>query len=92
MADTIATYTKSPNADLDYTIDWTDWLAGDTIATSTWTLPSGITKDHDTSDATSATIWVSGGVVLFSYRLVNHITTAGGRVNDRSIIIDCEYT
>lgn len=30
------TFTKDPHAVLDYTVDWTRWLAGDTIATSAW--------------------------------------------------------
>jgi hypothetical protein len=28
------TFTKDPHAVLDYTIDWTRWLAGDHIASS----------------------------------------------------------
>jgi hypothetical protein len=29
---------KDPNAALDYTIDWSDWLGADVIAASVWTL------------------------------------------------------
>lgn len=83
---------KDPQADLDYSIDWTAWLGGDTIATSTWSAPgaSGITV-HDGSlngSATKTTVWLSGGIPASSpYRIVNHITTAAARADDRSLIV-----
>lgn len=79
--------TKDPDAVLDYQIDWSSWLDGDTIATSTWKVPSGIIKDSDTNDDTTATIWLSGGTAGESYEVTNSIVTAGGRENDRTMII-----
>lgn len=76
--------TKDPNAALDYAIDWHAWLSGDTIATSTWTVPTGITKTSDTHDTTTATVWLSGGSVGQTYQLTNTITTAGGRTDERT--------
>ena len=36
---------KDPDAVLDYGFDWSAWLeAGDTIVTSEWIVPEGITK------------------------------------------------
>ena len=81
------TFDKDPDAVLDYAVDWEDWLGGDTIASSSWTVPAGITKDSDTHDDTTATVWVSGGAAGETYRLVNHIETAAGREEDRSIFI-----
>lgn len=69
---------------LDYEIDWTAWLDGDTIAGSTWIVADGITKDSDTHTDATTTIWLSGGTTGASYRLTNRITTAGGRTKDRS--------
>lgn len=80
-------FIKDPNAVLDYQIDWSTWLGADTIATSTWTVPTGLTKDGDTSTTTTATIWLSGGTAGVTYHIVNHIVTAGGREDDRSIYI-----
>jgi hypothetical protein len=54
---------KDPDAVVDYRIDWSDRLNGDTIAISTWTVPSGITKDSDTHDNTTTTIWLSGELI-----------------------------
>jgi len=83
-------FTKDPNAVLDYSIDWTRWLAGDQIATSEWIIPSGLTKMADSKTSTSATVWLSGGSVGQSYTVTNRITTAAGRTEDRSFIIRVE--
>ena len=81
------TFSKDPDAVLDYTVDWSSWLGSDTISTSTWTVPTGITKDSDTKTTTTATIWLSGGVIDQDYLPINHIVTAGLRTEDRSILI-----
>ena len=80
-------FLKDPEAVLDYKIDWSAWLGIDVLITSAWTVPAGITTDSDTSDATSTTIWLSGGTIGQSYELTNHITTASGREDDRTITI-----
>ena len=82
-----ATFEKDPEAVLDYQVDWSDWLGTDTIAASTWTVPSGITKDSDTNTTTTATFWLSGGTAGENYKLVNHIVTVGGREDDRTITV-----
>lgn len=84
------TFTKDPNAVLDYTIDWTRWLAGDQIAASEWLVPTGLTKVADSKTASSATVWLSGGTAGQSYPVTNRITTAGGRTEDRSFTIRVE--
>lgn len=84
------TFTKDPNAVLDYTIDWTRWLAGDQVATSEWLVPTGLTKMADTKTASSATVWLSGGTAGLSYQVTNCITTTGGRTEDRSFTIRVE--
>lgn len=78
-------FVKDPNEVLDYVRDWTTALAGDTIATSAWTVPSGITKDSDSNTTTTATIWLSGGTLDADYALVNRITTAGGRTMRKTL-------
>ena len=85
----LVTFLKDPDALLDYTIDWTTWLDGDTIDTSNWTLPSGITEDSSGMDGTSskATVWLSGGDAGTVYTVVNTIVTAAGRTDERSLDI-----
>jgi hypothetical protein len=81
------TYTQDPSAVLDYTIDWSQELAGDSILTSTWTAPVGIVIDHTEVTASTATVWLTGGTVGSEYEVKNHITTNGGRVDERSLWI-----
>lgn len=81
------TYTKDPNAVLDYALDWTKWLNGDTIATSEWTVPAGLTLNSHSNTTTRSTAWISGGSAGQSYTVANRITTAGGRTEDRSFIL-----
>lgn len=82
-------FTKDPDAKLDYKIDWTDWLEpySDTISTSTWTVPSGLTKISDTNTSYTTTIWLSSGLEDGVYEVVNHIVTAAGREDDRTLLI-----
>lgn len=82
-----AVFAKDPNAVLDYQINWAAWLGTDTISTSAWTVPSGITQTSASNTTTTATIWLSGGTAGAQYDLVNRIVTAGGRTDDRTITI-----
>ena len=83
----MSTFTKDPEAVLDYTIDWSSWLDSDTISSSDWTVSDGLTESSSTNDTTSATIWLSGGSVGRTYRVTNTIITVGGRTEERSFLI-----
>jgi hypothetical protein len=85
---------KDPDATLDFSLDWADWLEpGDTITASTWTsapangglgaLTIGLTPF--TTDLT--TVWLSGGEACEAYVVTNHVTTSGGREDDRSLLV-----
>lgn len=78
------TLTKDPNAVLDYSVDWSRWLNGDTIATGVWMVPAGLTKVTDANTTTKTTAWLSGGTADQSYTVTNRITTTGGRTEDSS--------
>lgn len=81
-------FIKDADAVLEYVIDWSAWLDGDTIATSAWEADDdGITIDSDTNTATTATVWLSGGTLGATYRIANHIVTAAGREDDRTITV-----
>lgn len=80
-------YIHDPNAVLDYQNDWAAWLDGDTITTSTWSVPAGITKDSDSHTTTTTTVWLSGGTAGSEYHCINHVVTAAGREDDRTITI-----
>lgn len=79
--------TKRPNAVLDYTLDWSDFLDTDTIATATWTVDAGLTKDSSSNTTTTSTVWLSGGTEGEVYAGVGKIVTAAGRTDERTFII-----
>jgi hypothetical protein len=79
---------KDPNAELDYSWDWTDWLAsGETIVDSTFIVPAPLVLLAQSDDGKIATVWLGGGVEGANYRVVNRITTSAGRKDDRSRMI-----
>lgn len=78
-------YLKDPNATKDYGWDWSAFLGGDTILTSVWTSSSvNITLSAGSNTATTTTIWLSGGTLTGNYLITNRITTAAGRIDDRT--------
>lgn len=88
MPHPLKTFKKDPDATLDYSLDWDadDWLGTDTISgTPTWTVPSGLTLETQSNTTTVATAWISGGTVNTDYDVACKITTAGGRIDERTI-------
>jgi len=87
----MATYKHDPSSVLDYGFFWDDWLgAGETLVTSTWIVPAGITKVTDTFlPSGKTTIWLSTATLGIDYTVTNHIKTSGGREEERSHIIAC---
>ena len=81
-------FEKDPDAILDYTVDWSRWLDTDTILASQWTVPTGLTQVSSSNTSTSATAWLSGGTAGQAYTVANRITTADGRTDERSIVIN----
>lgn len=81
---------KDPDDICDYQFDWSDRLeAGETIATSTFTVDSGtVTIDTVTNppaiSGALTTFWVSGGASGEVCTITNRITTSAGRRYDDS--------
>ena len=82
-----SSFDKDPQAVLDYKIDWSSWLGTDTITASTWSADTGITIDSNEFNDTETVVWLSGGTEYEQYTVTNHITTLGGREDDRSLTI-----
>ena len=81
---------KDPDELLDYTINWAAaprWVTDDTIVTSTWIVPDGLTGSDETDTDTTVTIWLMGGTEGTTYEIVNRITTAGGRHLDQTVLL-----
>lgn len=84
---------KTPGDVCDFVIDYTTDLEAvapnDTLATSSWVKVGNIVIDDDTGrDDTRAWVWVSGGGRVGEIsRLVNTVTTVGGRQFVRTLIV-----
>lgn len=73
---------------LDYSLDWSKWLANNEhIISSTWTPSAGVTVESNTSTGVVTAVWLSGGTPGFPFTIVNHIITDQGRQDDRTITI-----
>lgn len=90
-------YIKDPGDTLDYGWDWFEWLEGDTIATSTWAIPAGITNSGESGpvvltnpDRVTTSVFISGGTVGVVYTITNTITTSStpARVKELSHTIE----
>lgn len=83
-----AVFAKDPADKLDFRRDWSTWLGDlDTISTSAFAVPAGITKESEANGDDSATVWLSGGTDGEDYTVTNEIETNGGRIAQYSFLI-----
>jgi len=72
-------------------MDWTPFLSdvGDTLATSVWD-GGGLTTSAPAIETgnLSAVVWLEGGAAGTVYTVANKVTTAGGRVIERSFDLE----
>jgi hypothetical protein len=80
------TFFLDPDARLDYTFDWTDWLDTDeTITDFTVTAGTGITIDGDPTEADGVvTVWLTDGTEGTNAAVTCHVVTSAGRQDDRT--------
>lgn len=87
-------HTKDPGAVLDFSFDWTKWLAplSDIITASVWVVePTGsLVVTINSFSNTITTVWLDGGIAGTDYRVTNKITTNAGRKDERSFYIHCQ--
>jgi hypothetical protein len=78
--------TKDPDDIVDYVLDWSARLDGDTLESSQWLPVEGndLVIDSSFFTDTVATVWLSGGTVGDAY-VLNRVTTAGGRQYDQTM-------
>ena len=86
---------KDPQALLDYSVDWgAEYLSGDVLAESSWSVSpvedGGVAVAGSRFDLLVATVEVSGGVAGKIYRVTNHVVTASGRADSRSVMLRVE--
>lgn len=84
---------KDPDARLDYTVDWSDWVVGSqTITNSHWTIstiasdPSPLVEFKSnvlTAGDHRCTVYLANGSVGNTYTVTNRITDADGIRDER---------
>lgn len=73
-----ADYEKDPDSTILLPFHWAQELDGDTIATSDFLLPDGLTEGTNGGTGSLRTVKVSGGDCGRTYRVTNRITTTTG--------------
>ncbi len=98
----IEAFKKDPNAKLDYTFDWSDWMpTGDTITASAFTIEtisgdasplisSSSPAESFSASSSTTTLWLEDGTAGNTYVVTNQITTSDGRISENSIVIIIE--
>ena len=86
---------KDPEAVLDYAVDWgREYLGGDALTESSWTISpaesGGLSIAASRFDLMVSIVQVGGGNSGRIYRLTNHVMTAEGREDSRSIMLRVE--
>lgn len=84
----MTTFLRDPDAVLDYSVDWTSFLADtETITSHSVEVPAGLTLDTSTESSGVVTAWISGGTAGDNYTVTYRITTSEGRTDDRSLTL-----
>ncbi|AQG98363.1 hypothetical protein A9R05_05635 [Burkholderia sp. KK1] len=84
----VPSFTKDPQAVLDFNWDWSGWLAAnETITEQTVTPAAGIVVDSSSIQGKVVAAWISGGAVGTTYIVACTITTSAARTETRRIQI-----
>jgi len=86
---------KDPEASLDYAVDWgLEYLEADALVSSSWSVApneaGGVAIAYSRFDEKVATAQVGGGLAGRLYRLTNHVMTASGLEDNRSVMLRVE--
>jgi hypothetical protein len=87
-------YLKDPQSRVDYAIDWSSHLGGQTLTASQWAVSpdetGGVAVDEASFDPHRSAARLSGGIVGHIYRIGNRVTLSDDSVDERSITLRVE--
>jgi hypothetical protein len=78
---------KDSDANLDYSLDWTNWLETGDAITGLTVLVQGVTLVSSQYSGALTTAWLSGGTVGDRAVVTFRISCSSGRIDDRSIYL-----
>jgi hypothetical protein len=79
---------KSPSERITFSVIWSDYLNTDTIVSSSWIIPAGITQVSANYNSSQANVMLQGGILGKIYRVTNRITSSASEIVDQSIDIE----
>lgn len=84
----LAVVLSDPDVPTLHSIDWAPFLAGGTIATSTWSVtPAGPTISGEAFSGAVTSCYLAGVVEGKLYELTNRVAPTGGQPDERSLTI-----
>lgn len=88
----MAIFAKDPSSNVDFSIDWSEWLAaGETVSSAVWSVdpsePGQPMLSSDQNSGTVTSVFAAGGTLGHRYRLTCSATSSEGRFADRSLIL-----
>lgn len=84
-------FVKDPGESKRYGRDWTAHLEdGDSVSTSTWTVPDGLVGTEEELVGAVAAIRLSGGTAGTEYAVTNRVTTTQGDTFERSFTVNVQ--
>jgi hypothetical protein len=90
----VSYYLKDPQSRVDYSVDWSAYLDGQTVAASLWTVrpqeQGGIAVGESGFDLTRTSARLEGGVIGHVYTVSNLVTLTDGSRDERSITLRVE--
>lgn len=86
-----ATFTKDPDATLDFSVDWSSWLADAETIDSLDVSATGVDVESSSNSNGVTTAWVSGGTVNEQATIRFRVTTSAGRIDDRTITLHIRH-
>jgi hypothetical protein len=92
--DQMSLFVKDPQARIDHAIDWSAYLAAQTLVASSWAVDpaeaGGLAVEESAFEAQRSSARLAGGLVGRIYRLTNHVTLSDGQMDERSVTIRVE--
>ncbi len=87
-------YLKDPDSRVDYAIDWSGYLDGQTVAASAWAVtpaePGGVAVAQASFDLARTAATLEGGLAGHVYSVTNRVTLSDGQIDERSIALRVE--
>lgn len=87
-------YLKDPQSRVDYAIDWSTYLNGQTIETSLWVVTpdeaGGVVAEETGFEPGRTAARLAGGLIGHSYSIANQVTLSDGSTDIRSITLRVE--